>query len=150
LVCSGDQGHEWLRYDRELADFVLHVEWRLAKLEGDGKYNSGVFVRNSANGRIWYQAQVGTTGAGYLFGDNPANNSLQPFDLHSSLTENHVNDAGRWNTYDIRCQGSVITLTVNGTKSSEFDQCHNLKGYVGLEAEDSRIEFRNVRIRNLR
>ena len=63
---------------------------------------------------------------------------------------NHVNGAGQWNTYDIRCQGSVITLSVNGTKSSEFDQCHNLKGYLGLEAEGSRIEFRNLRIRNLR
>ena len=149
LICSGDQGHEWLRYDRELGDFVLHVEWRLAKVEGAKNYNSGVFVRNSADGRIWYQAQVGTTSAGYLFGDNPVDSSLQRFDLHSSLTGNHVNDAGQWNTYDIRCQGPVITLTVNGAKTSEFDQCHNLKGYLGLEAEGSRIEFRNLRVSTL-
>ncbi len=147
VVCSGDLGHEWLRYDRQLSDFVFHVEWRLAKVEGT-RYNSGVFVRTGADGRIWYQAQVGTTSAGYFFGDNPVNGSLVRFDLHSTVGT-QVKDAGDWNAYDIRCEGEKITLLVNGTMSSEFDQCHNPKGYLGLEAEGSRIEFRNLRIRML-
>ncbi len=147
VACSGDQSHEWLRYDRQLGDFAFHVEWRLAKVEG-AKYNSGVFVRTGADGRIWYQAQVGTTSAGYFFGDNPVDGSLRHFDLHSTAG-NHVNDAGEWNTYDIHCEGEKITLLVNGSRSSEFDQCHNQKGYLGLEAEGSKIEFRNLRIRML-
>ena len=28
LICAGDGGHEWLRYDKELGDFVLSVDWR--------------------------------------------------------------------------------------------------------------------------
>src|SRR5690242_3546139 len=28
LICSGDGGHEWLRYDRELGDDVLQVDFR--------------------------------------------------------------------------------------------------------------------------
>ena len=28
LICSGDGGHEWLRYDKELGDFILQVEFR--------------------------------------------------------------------------------------------------------------------------
>ena len=28
LICTGDGGHEWLRYDRELGDFELQVDWR--------------------------------------------------------------------------------------------------------------------------
>src|SRR5262245_2765158 len=27
LVCQGDKGHEWLRWDREMSDFIFHVEW---------------------------------------------------------------------------------------------------------------------------
>ena len=32
VICEGDHGHEWLRYDREFANFILHAEWRFTKL----------------------------------------------------------------------------------------------------------------------
>lgn len=149
IVCAGNGGHEWLRYDRELGDFMFHVEWRLTAVEGAKNYNSGVFVRNSADGLTWYQAQVGSASGGYLFGDNPENGKLVRVNLESKLTGNHVKEAGEWNTYDIRSEGSKIIVVVNGTKTSEFDQCTNPKGYLGLEAEGSRIEFRNLRIKIL-
>jgi 3-keto-disaccharide hydrolase len=149
LVCAGDQGHEWLRYDRELGNFEFKLEWRLSKVEGAKKYNSGVFVRNSSDGRVWYQAQVGSASGGYFFGDNPVDGSLQRFNLRSTLTENRVKEAGKWNTYDLLCRGKKITLSVNGATTSEFDRCNNLAGYLGLEAEGSRIEFRKLRIRIL-
>ncbi|MGH9431119.1 MAG: 3-keto-disaccharide hydrolase [Terriglobia bacterium] len=149
IVCAGNGGHEWLRYDRELGDFMFHVDWRLTRVEGAKNYNSGVFVRNSADGRTWYQAQVGSASGGYLFGDNPVNGKLVRFNLESMLTGNRVKKAGDWNTYDIRCQGSKITVVVNGTKTSEFERCANPKGYLGLEAEGSRMEFRNLRIKIL-
>ena len=50
ILCEGDRGHEWLRYDRELTNFLLHVEWRFEKREGWTGYNSGVFVRNDLDG----------------------------------------------------------------------------------------------------
>ena len=50
IICEGDHGHEWLRYDREFANFIFHVEWRFTKGEGLKGYNSGVFVRNNATG----------------------------------------------------------------------------------------------------
>jgi hypothetical protein len=149
LVCTGKGGHEWLRYDRELGDFLFHLEWRLARVEGAKNYNSGVFVRNNSDGRIWYQAQVGSSSGGYWFGDNPENGKLVRFNLESELVGNRVKPAGEWNTYDIRCQGKRLILRVNGVKTSEFDECANPKGYLGLEAEGSRIEFRNLRIKLL-
>src|SRR5262249_41524163 len=57
LVCDGVGVHEMLLYDREIADGIFHVEWRFKKLEGKKGYNSGVYVRNSADGKIWHQAQ---------------------------------------------------------------------------------------------
>lgn len=149
VICAGDGGHEWLRYDRELRDFLFHVEWRLAKQPGNAQYNSGVFVRNDAKGLIWYQAQVGSASGGYFFGDNPEDGTLHGFNLQSALTQQAVKPAGEWNTYDIRCQGKKLVLRVNGIVTSEFDHCNNPRGYLGLEAEGSRIEFRNLRIKVL-
>ncbi len=56
---------------------------------------------------------------------------------------------GNWHTYRIQCVGKKLTLWVSGTKQSEFDQCNNPEGYVGLEAEGSRVEFRRLRIKPL-
>lgn len=152
LVCTGNGGHEFLRYDgRQLGNFLFHVEWRLTPHKGGKGYNSGVFVRNNSDGSIWYQAQVGDASGGYWFGyDNPAVKGPISFNLKSKMTADPVKPAGKWNTFDIRCQGAKLTLKVNGTVTSEFDACKNLKGYVGLEAEGSRIEFRKMRIRLLK
>lgn len=152
LVCAGDGGHEWLRYDgREPGNFLFHVEWRFIKHEGAKGYNSGVFVRNNQSGSVWYQAQVGNASGGYWFGyDNPAVKKPISFNLRSSMTTNPVRPAADWNTFDIRCEGAKLILKVNGVKASEFDDCKNLKGYLGLEAEGSRIEFRHLRIKLLK
>jgi len=150
LICAGNGGHEWLRYGREMGNFLFHVEWRLVPHNGEKGYNSGIFVRNNYNGMIWYQAQVGSASGGFWFGNNPSGKGLKRFNLHSQMTAHTVKPAGEWNTFDIRCQGSKLVLKVNGTVTSEFDDCKNMRGYLGLEAEGSRIEFRNMRIKLLK
>src|SRR4051794_20868453 len=46
LTCTGEGGHEWLRYDRELGDFELQADWRFVpRTEGEKRYNSGIGVR---------------------------------------------------------------------------------------------------------
>ncbi|HET7100399.1 MAG TPA: DUF1080 domain-containing protein [Terriglobia bacterium] len=151
LTCAGNGGHEFLRYDgQQLGNFLFHVEWRLARHKGAKGYNSGVFVRNNSDGSIWYQSQVGDASGGYWFGyDDPAVKGPISFNLQSRMAANPVKPAGEWNSFDIRCQGAKIILKVNGTTTSEFDACKNLKGYLGLEAEGSRIEFQNMRIKLL-
>jgi len=148
LVCEGDGGHEWLRYDRELGDFVFQVEWRFTKAEGDQKYNSGVMVRNSADGKLWIQAQNGSSSGGFLFGNTLVKGAPQRFNLRNDEPA-RVRPAGEWNTYEIRCQGRDITLSVNGEVASEFHECDLPRGYIGLEAEGYRIEFRNMRVKPL-
>jgi hypothetical protein len=149
VVCEGNRAHEWLRYDRELANFIFHVEWRFTKLEGGKGYNSGVFVRNSYDGVIWHQAQVGGGNGGYLFGDTLVNGLRQRINLRPQMKENRVKEAGEWNTYELRCEGRTITLFVNGGLTSQFTNCEVPKGYLGLEAEGYRIEFRTVKLKRL-
>ncbi len=150
LICEGDKaGHEWLRYDKEFGDFVFQVEWRFTKLEGNRKYNSGIYVRNNADGTIWHQAQIGSASGGYLFGDTLVQGVTQRINLSPQVMERRVKEAGEWNLFEIRAEGPNLVLHVNGATTSEFSACEVAKGYVGLEAEGYRIEFRSVKLKEL-
>jgi hypothetical protein len=146
LICSGDGGHEWLRYDRELGDLVFDVDWRFTPRGPEEKrYNSGIGVRLSKYGEIWYQAQTGLTG-GYLFGQNIADEVLKAFNLRSEMKENRVKPAGEWNHYQITARGDRISLAVNGEVVSEFTGCGLRRGYLGLEAEGYEVTFKNLKL----
>jgi hypothetical protein len=147
LICKGDGAHEMLRYDKEFGDFILQVEWRYAPREPDyKKYNSGVFVRGSKYGEIWYQAQAGLAG-GYWFGDNIIDGEVKRFNTMKEMKENRVKPAGEWNLYEIRAQGDKLTLSINGGVQSEMTGCALRKGYIALEAEYNEISFRTIKIK---
>lgn len=148
LICEGDGGHEWLRWDRELGDFIFQAEWRFTKLPGEPRYNSGILVRASADGKLWHQAQAGSSSAGYLFGETPVGGAVKRINLRKD-GPTLVRPAGEWNSYELRAAGRTITLTVNGEVASEFTECEVPRGYIGLEAEGYRIEFRNLRVKPL-
>ncbi len=150
LICEGNRGHEWLRYDKELANSIFHVEFRFAKIEGGRGYNSGVMLRNSADGLVYFQAQAGEEGTGWLFGSFPVNGQAQRFNLRSEMKENRVKPAGEWNVFEMRAEGPKITVWVNGGVTTEKADIPVLKGYAGLEAEGYRIEFRNIKLKELK
>jgi hypothetical protein len=151
LVCEGNGGHDWLRWDQELSDFVYHVEWRFTPVsDGKKSYNSGVYVRNSDDARIWHQAQTGDGSGGYLFGDTLVDGRIQRINLAAQVKDKkRVKPAGEWNTYEITCKGKDISLWTNGAVTCEWHDCQVAKGYVGVEAEGYRIEFRNVKVKSL-
>jgi len=149
LICAGDGQHEWLRYDQELGDFVLQVDWRFTpRAPGEKRYNSGVGVRLSKLGEIWVQAQTGLTG-GYLFGENFADGAIRGFNLSKEMKENRVKPAGEWNHYEIRAQADRITLAVNGEVVNELTNVGLRRGYIALEAEGFEVTFRNLRLQML-
>jgi hypothetical protein len=148
ILCDGNGGHEWLRFNKELTNFTFHVKWRFTPIAAaKPNYNSGVFFRNNLDGSIWHQAQT-TLGGGYLFGVTPVDGKPKGFNLSKQMTENRVKPAGQWNVYDIRCVGGTCTLAVNGeivnTATIGLD-----KGYIGLESEGSLIEFRDLKVQEL-
>ncbi|MGV3722864.1 MAG: 3-keto-disaccharide hydrolase [Actinomycetota bacterium] len=149
LVCDGDGGHDWLRYDRELGDFIYHIEWRYEPVAGREGYNSGVYVRNSPDGAVWHQAQVGGAFGGYLFGQTRAGDQLTRFNLGKELKSQRVKPAGEWNTYEITCKGSSISVWVNDAVQQEWSDCGALRGYLGVEGEGWKIEFRNLKLKEL-
>jgi hypothetical protein len=85
LTCRGDGGHDWLRSDEPRGDFVYHVEWRFTPVAtGKAAYNSGIYVRNSADARVWHQAQVGGGPDAFLFGDTLVGGALKRIDLSTA------------------------------------------------------------------
>jgi len=151
LTCEGDGGHDWLRWDRELGDFVYHVEWKFTPA-GPGQkkgYNSGVYVRNSADARVWHQAQTGPGPDAYLFGESSSTpgGDLKRFNLSKEQADKRVRPPGEWNTFELTCKGKDVALWVNGEVTNRWPDCQAPRGFVGLEAEGYRIEFRNVKVK---
>jgi cephalosporin-C deacetylase len=151
LICDGDGGHDMLLFDRELGDAIFHFEFCYTKVEGKTGYNSGAYVRNSKDGAIWHQAQFGDAKDGYLFGQtSAAEGKKKSFNLSKQVKDGRVKPTGEWNTMEVTARGSTLSLWVNGAVTCRFDECGLPQGRVGLEGEGYRIEFRNLRIKELR
>jgi hypothetical protein len=150
LLCNGDRAqHEYLQLStREYGDFILHVEWRFTPVEGDNvTYNSGILFRDSADLGVWHQAQTGPSG-GFLFGVFPVEGEKKRVMRKDQMTENRIKPAGEWNVYEISARGPRITLWVNGAEVNDLET-PVARGHFSFEAEGYRIEFRNVKIKEL-
>jgi hypothetical protein len=150
LICDGDGGHDMLLFDKEIGDAIFHLEFCYTKIEGKTGYNSGAYVRNSRDGSFWHQAQFGDAKDGYLFGQTAVNGyGKKSFNLARQVTDMRAKPAGEWNTLEITARGSVLTLWINGAVTCHFDECALERGYLGLEGEGYRIEFRNLKLKEL-
>ena len=150
LICDGDGGHDMLLFEKEFGDAIFHVEFRYVRIEGKSGYNSGAYIRNSRDGAIWHQAQIGDATGGYLFGETPADGKSKFFTLATEVKDPRVKPAGQWNTLEMTARGKTLTLWVNGAVTCQFGDCGLEKGRVGMEGEGYRIEFRNLRVKELR
>jgi hypothetical protein len=144
LVCDGVGIHEMLLYNQEFGDGIFHVEWRFKEIPGKKGYNSGVYVRTSADGTIWHQAQVGADNIGYLFGDTLVDGKIKRVRIDDKKPQ-RGKKPGEWNTYEVTCKGKQMTLWINGAVTATWNDCQVPKGHVGLEAEGWYIDFRNVK-----
>jgi 3-keto-disaccharide hydrolase len=148
LLCDAEKIHEMLLWDKEFGDGIFHVEWRFKAIDGKKGYNSGIYVRNSADGAVWHQAQVGSKNVGYLFGDTLMDGMKKRFRGDDKVPQ-RGKEAGEWNTYEITCKGKTIRLWVNGAVTATWNDCQVPRGHLGLEAEGYFIEFKNLKWKEL-
>ena len=147
LACDGDGGHDMLRYAKLLTNGIFHVEFRFTPVKDEHpKYNSGVFIRNSADGTVWHQAQLAMKG-GFLFGDSPVQGTVRRF--KTSPTEQRTKPPGQWNTLELTAQGKVLSVWLNGAQTCVYEHCEVPAGYIALEGEGYRIEFRHLKYKPL-
>lgn len=149
----------YLRTIKEYSDYHLHLEWRYP----EEPTNSGVFLHTSGPDLIWpahYQGQLKFENAGDFIvhgvGERAtiggevyvSSDTLKP--VVPKLNPTNEKPAGEWNSYDIICDGNTVELRVNGLLQNTATNCSLTKGGIGLQAEGSKIQFRNLWIKPLK
>jgi hypothetical protein len=133
-VLGGGRPH--LASAREYGDFELRFEWRGTK----EKYNSGLFIRSGkkigANQINLAKGNEGGFIGGKVSGAKPVP-KLQ-------------NKSGEWNEWRVLVQGDKIAFHCNGELAWEATGLKPAKGYLGLQAEGAPMEFRNLRLREIK
>jgi len=158
-VLSIDEGSGgWLATHRQYGNFVLSLDYRISPAG-----NSCVFIRAPLEGDPAY------TGLEIQIVDDYAErpSPLESWQYTGSLygvqaPSNRVSkQAGQWQTMVIVARGPRIQVELNGTKIVDADLTNytylanthpgltRTSGYVGLQSHGSRVEFRNIRIREL-
>ncbi|MGV3721557.1 MAG: 3-keto-disaccharide hydrolase [Actinomycetota bacterium] len=152
----------WLTTDKEYGDFILKCDW---KIEAGG--NSGIGLRFPKDGRPWLEGveiQI-------LDDDAPMHANLKPYQYCGSVygvsgpTRKAARPVGQWNTFEIRCEGPITEIKLNGivvnrvnadeVTKAELEGSKPLrervrKGHIGLQAYGPQTQFRNVEIRELK
>jgi hypothetical protein len=158
MIRTSGAGFGFLRYDEKFDDFLLHVEYRLAKEKGA---NSGIGIRtkvfdskDSTNSRpsfFSYEVQ--------LLDDadkKPDAHSTGSLYRYIAPTKSAHRPAPEWNTVEIECRGPKIRVNFNGMDTLQFDQSTDdklkskpLSGYICLQTHSKPVEFRVVKIKPL-
>lgn len=148
----------WLATNRQYNNFALSLEFRVAP-GGDG----GVFIRAPLEGDPAY------TGLKIQITDDYAERQspLESWQYTGSIygiqapSDRVSAKAGQWQTLVIVAQGPRVRVGLNGTKIVDADLTNyshiapthpglaRTDGYIGLQSRGSRIEFRQIRIREL-
>lgn len=118
------------------ADFEMKFEWRAVK----EKYNSGFFIRSGEKvGSNQINLAKGSEGAfigGKLTGSMPVPKLQKP--------------AGEWNEWRVLVVGEKVTFWCNGELAWEGTGIQPKEGHIGLQAEGAAMEFRKLRIREVK
>ena len=71
--------------------------------------------------------------------------TAKPFNLEAEVKDQRVKPAGEWNTFELTVKGRSVALWVNGAVANEWKGCGVPRGYIGLEVDGGRVEFRNLK-----
>ncbi len=155
--------------EKEYGDFVLRFEFKLTE-----NANNGIGIRAPLQGdasRAGIEIQVLDDGGSEY-------TKLEPYQYHGSIygmvpsTRGFQKPVGEWNSQEITARGRRITVVLNGTtivdaslddvKDEAKLKTHrdlskpegargiaNARGHIGLLGHGTRVEFRNLRIREL-
>jgi hypothetical protein len=157
LYCTG-KGSGWLSTDKEYGDFELELEFKSPKAG-----NSGVFLRAPHEGNPAFagmEIQV-------LDDYDDEYSKLNDYQYCGSLYDvvaakpRVTKKAGEWQKMQITCKGNKVKVMLNGTQVVDADtSAHKdklpthpgltrTKGFIGLQNHGSRLDYRNIKIREL-
>lgn len=148
IICLNQNGN-YLRTEREYANFALSLEYKMAR-----GGNSGIGIRTARNG--WPSGD----GMELQIYDEPAGT---PLNRHSNMAIYgnleplaRADRSEQWNQVVVRAEGYLISAWVNGVLVQHADtrrlpelRRRHLQGWIGLQDHGARTEFRNLRVLEL-
>ena len=139
-VVQADSGSGFLVTKESYGDFHLTLDFWV-----DEPANSGIFVRcadpESVNDRNSYEVNIYDTRADQTYRTGGI--------VHIAPPSSVVMTGGRWNSYDIRVEGSRILVTLNGLHMVDVEDTQFADGPIALQYGLGVVKFRNVRVRSL-
>lgn len=136
-VSSGQKG--LLNTTTQFGDFVLKVDFRAAK-----GTNSGVFLRTPARP---------SDPAVDCYELNIADKSVSPFFTGSFVNRERAKptpETDDWRTFVVKAEGGHFTVSLDGQKVLDYVDRRPLgRGYIGLQFNEGKVEFRNVKLKPL-
>lgn len=154
VIHSSGQGFGFLRYDKQVCDFELQLEFRLSAQCNTGvglrhvKYTGEHKTRPSRSG-----IEIQLNGDGNTRPEKKSTGSLY---LHVPPKAIPLKPIGEWNAIAIECRGPRIRVTMNGELIQDVDQrkvksmaAKPLCGYVSLQCHGGEAAFRNIRLKTL-
>ena len=151
LACEG-RPIGYARTHADYANFVLQLEWRWPGDPG----NSGVLVRRIEDDKVWprsveAQLQSGSAGDFWNIGEFPMQ---APEERTRGRNTKHLyaneRPIGAWNHYEIIVDGDRVELWVNGERLNHATEVLETPGSICLQSEGAPIEFRRVRLAEIR
>ena len=160
VYCTPTDGGN-LFTEKEYGDFTLRFDFKLVD-----NANNGVGIRAPLEGDAAYagmEIQV-------LDDNGPQyKGKLRPSQYHGSIYDvvaarpGHLKPTGEWNTQEITARGRRVTVKLNGQTivDADLSQITNPdvlknhpglkrdKGHIGFLGHGTRVDFRNVRIKEL-
>lgn len=128
-------GSPHLSTDREYGDFEMRFEWRGMK----ERYNSGFYIRSGP--------KLGSNQINLAKG---AEGKLMAKVTGGDAVPKLQKPSGEWNQWRVIVEGERVEFWCNDTKAWEASGLKPAKGYIGFQAEGAPVEFRRVRIREIK
>jgi lysophospholipase L1-like esterase len=157
LFTDGGEGG-WLSTTKQYADFELELEYRVPE-----NGNSGLFIRAPREGNPAFEGSevqiLDDFGSEYV--------DLKPWQftgsVYATVAPSHraTRPAGEWQKLQVRAVGPQVSVKVNTVpvvdanlndhldKIAEHPGLKRTEGYIGLQNHSTRVDFRNLRIREL-
>lgn len=136
----------YMRTNESFSDYILNVEWRWP-VEAT---NSGVFIHAQLPDTIWpkcIECQLAAGNAGDFIcagGSDMNERSDKSKKSVKKMAASSEKPTGEWNTMEVTCTASTITVYVNGVLQNKATGVSASSGYICLQSEGKDIEFRNV------
>ncbi len=137
---GADSGSGFLVTKESYADFELTLEFWV-----DEPANSGIFVRcadaMSVTDRNSYEVNIYDTRADQTYRTGGI--------VHIAAPNSVIMTGGKWNSYEIKAEGSRLMVTLNGEDMVEVRDTQFADGPIALQYGLGIVKFRNVRVRGL-